>query len=95
MIIWYAIQKWGKEGMLKRAKNCLENAAFLRDKLNEIGISAWSNPNALTVVFPKPCVHICKKWQLATENEIAHVICMPGITKEKLMEFVDDLKMSK
>jgi hypothetical protein len=32
---------------------------------------------------------------LATENEIAHVICMPGITKEKLMEFVDDLMISK
>ena len=92
MILWYAIQKWGREGMLKRAKTSLENAAFLREKLNEIGIAAWSNPNALTVVFPKPTVQMCKKWQLATENEIAHVICMPGITQEKLLEFVDDLK---
>jgi histidine decarboxylase len=60
--------------------------------LNEIDIKALSNPNALTVVFPKPPAHICTKWQLATENDIAHVICMPGLTKEKLGEFVDDLK---
>ena len=92
LILWYSIQKWGKEGLLQRAKTSLENAAYLRDRLNEIDIKAWSNPNALTVVFPKPPAEICTKWQLATENDIAHVICMPGLTKEKLGEFVDDLK---
>ncbi|MEY4660956.1 MAG: hypothetical protein RLZZ42_908 [Bacteroidota bacterium] len=91
LILWYAINKWGKEGMLKRAMTCLENAAHLRVRLNSMGIKAWSNPNAFTVVLPKPAAEICKKWQLATDNDIAHVICMPGVTREMLDEFADDM----
>jgi len=91
LIIWYSIQKWGEEGLLKRAQACIKNAHYLAEELNQIGIKAWYNQNAFTVVFPKPSPALCKKWQLATENEIAHIICMPGITKEKLDEFVADL----
>jgi histidine decarboxylase len=92
LILWFAIVKWGKEGMLKRAMTSLENAAHLRVQLNSIGIKAWSNPNAFTVVMPKPTEAICKKWQLATDNDIAHVICMPGVTREMLDKFVEDMK---
>jgi histidine decarboxylase len=95
LILWYAIKKWGKEGLLKRAEDCLENARHLRNNLNLIGVEAWSNKNALTVVFPKPSESICKKWQLATDSEIAHVICMPGITKERLDAFVEDMGKAK
>lgn len=92
LILWYAIKKLGKEGLLKRAKDCIENANYLRDQLNKLNIKAWSNPHSFTVVFPKPSSEICKKWQLATDAEIAHVICMPGITKEKLDEFILDIQ---
>jgi len=92
LIVWYAIKKWGREGMLARTMSSLENAAHLRVHLNAIGVKAWSNPNALTVVMPKPAEEICKKWQLATDNDIAHVICMPGISREKLDEFIEDIK---
>lgn len=94
LIFWYSIKKWGKEGLLKRALDSLENAAYLQKKLNDIGVKAWSNPHALTVVFPKPSVEIIKKWQLATDGNIAHVICMPGISKDTLDQFVSDLKAS-
>jgi histidine decarboxylase len=77
---------------LQRAKSCVENAAYLRVELNAIGINAWSNPQALTVVFPKPAEAICKKWQLATDADIAHVICMPGVTREQLDDFVKDIR---
>jgi histidine decarboxylase len=95
LIVWYAIQKWGREGMLARTMTSLENAAHLRVHLNAIGVKAWSNPNALTVVMPRPSNEICKKWQLATDNDIAHVICMPGISREKLDEFIEDMKLSQ
>lgn len=94
LIMWYAIKKWGKEGMLQRAMACLENAAYLQDNLNTIGVKAWSNPNALTVVMPKPPEFICKKWQLATDNEIAHIICMPGVSRNKLDAFIKDMKQA-
>lgn len=92
LAIWYAVMKWGKEGMLKRAETCLENAAFLVQALNEIDIAAWSNPTAFTVVFPKAPPTICKKWQLASDNDISHVICMPGVTRAMLVQFVADMK---
>jgi histidine decarboxylase len=94
LILWYAIQKWGREGMLQRTMTCLENAAHLRVHLNAIGVKAWSNPNALTVVMPKPPESICKKWQLATDNDIAHVICMPGVSRATLDAFVEDMKQA-
>ncbi|MEY3351063.1 MAG: hypothetical protein RIQ50_1174, partial [Bacteroidota bacterium] len=36
----------------------------------------------------------CKKWQLASDNDISHVICMPGVTRKMLDEFVLDMKKS-
>ena len=91
LIVWYLLKKLGKEGMLKRAHECLDNAMYLREQLTSIGIKAWSNPNALTVVFPKPKPEIVKKWQLATDGDIAHVICMPGVDRAKLDLFIADM----
>lgn len=93
LALWYAVMKWGKEGMLKRAETCLDNARFLRDGLNAIGVKAWSNPTAFTVVFPRAPAAICKKWQLASDNDISHVICMPGVTKEMLSQFIEDMQI--
>lgn len=92
LIIWYLLNKLGKEGMLKRAHESLANAVYLKEQLISIGIKAWSNPNSLTVVFPKPSMDIVKKWQLATDADIAHVICMPGIDRPKLDLFIADMK---
>lgn len=92
LALWYFIQKSGKEGIAKRAETCLENANYLRNALNEIGVKAWSNENALTVVFPRATDEICKKWQLASDNEISHAICMPGVTRQILEAFVNDMK---
>lgn len=92
LILWKAVHSMGKKGLLKRAKQCLEMATYLREQLQSIRVSAWSNPHALTVVFPRPSDALCKKWQLASDGEIAHVICMPGMNKEQLDFFVEDMK---
>jgi histidine decarboxylase len=36
-----------------------------------------------------------RKWQLACEGEIAHVVVMPNIDIDKLEEFVADLVQSR
>lgn len=92
VFLWYAINKFGVEGFKKRALNCLEVAKYTKEELNKIGIEAWSNESAITVVLPKPKEEICVKWQLASEGDWAHVICMPGVTKEKIDKFIKDLK---
>lgn len=91
VFLWYAIKQLGIEGLKQRALECLDVAAYAVEQLNQIGIEAWRNPSALTVVFPQPAVAICVKWQLATANGQSHIICMPGITKEKIDKFILDL----
>lgn len=91
VFLWYAIHKMGREGLKKRAEVCLEVAQYAEKKMQEKGIAAWRNKDAITVVFPKPTQEICVKWQLASEGGNSHIICMPGITKEKIDEFLKDL----
>lgn len=95
LFLWYAIKKFGKEGLKKRALESMELATYTTSKLKEMGIMAWHNDNAITVIFPKPSDEICTKWQLATENGLSHILCMPGVTKENIDEFLKDLKNAK
>jgi len=46
----------------------------------------------LTIVFPELPASLRIKWQLASENGFTHIICMPGVGKEKIDEFVDEIK---
>ncbi len=78
--------------MKKRAIASLELAEYTVTKLKELGIAAWRNENAITVIFPKPSDEICVKWQLASDSGLSHIICMPGVTKAHIDEFLVDLK---
>ncbi|AFD07116.1 histidine decarboxylase [Solitalea canadensis] len=91
IFLWYAIKKLGKEGLKHRALTCLALAGYAIDQLQAIGVKAWRNPDALTIVFPKPSIKLRNRWQIATENEWSHIICMPGITKYQIDEFVAEL----
>lgn len=92
LFLWYALKNLNVEGLRNRYLKSLEVAAYCEKRLNEIGVKAWRNPNALTVVFPKTTQAIKTKWQLATEGDIAHIICMPNVTKEQIDLFIDDMK---
>jgi histidine decarboxylase len=91
IFLWYAIKKQGRGGLLIRALECLSMAAYAQHKLVEGGINAWRNEKALTVVFPKPSESLCRKWQLACDEAQAHMVCMPGISKEMIDTLIDDL----
>ncbi|MTI31341.1 histidine decarboxylase [Xanthovirga aplysinae] len=91
LILWYVLKKQGIEGLKKRYQHSLEVAKYCEKRLNEIGIKAWRNPNAITVVLPKTPDQIKDKWQLATEGDISHVICMPNVTKDQIDDFILDL----
>jgi len=91
VFLWYAIKKLGREGLLSRAVESLNLAQYLVEKFHEIGIHAFRNQNAITVVFPQPASSVCQKWQIASEGGYSHIICMPGITKDKIDAFIIDL----
>lgn len=95
LFLWYAIKTMGIEGLKKRYLHSLEMAQYCKSKLVNLGIEAWTNKGAITVVFPKISDEIKNKWQLATEEDVTHIICMPNVTKEQINEFVRDLEKEK
>jgi len=92
MVMWYAINKWGKEGLAKRALHSVATAEYAEEKLKELGVEAWRNPNAITVVFPEISEDLKEKYQLATANGITHLICMPNVERHHIDAFINDLK---
>lgn len=92
LILWHRLQTLGAEGLRRRAMRSLELAAYAEDRLRSAGVQAWRNPSAITVVFPKIAESVRAKWQLATQGNISHLIVMPGITKEQIDAFVEDVR---
>ncbi|KAB0644976.1 histidine decarboxylase [Burkholderia latens] len=95
ILLWYAIRALGYEGLRQRMLECQNVAAYAVQALNSIGVRAWRNPGALTVVFPKVASSTVKaRWQLATDDDVSHLIAMPGTTMQHIDAFVDQLEAS-
>ncbi|GIQ57693.1 histidine decarboxylase [Flavobacterium collinsii] len=92
LFLWFALKKLGIEGLKKRYLHSLEVAEYCEQRLKNMGIAAWRNPNSITVVFPKITEEVKSKWQLATEGDISHIICMPNVTKEQIDLFINDVE---
>ena len=88
LILWYAIQRWGKEGFAQQVAGCLENAEYAVRRFRENGVEAWRNPHAITVVLPRPAEAVVSRWQIAVQEEIGHMIVMPHVSKSLIDEFV-------
>lgn len=72
--------------------HCMETARYLRDELTRVGFTARLNDLSSTVVFERPLDDaLIKRWQLACETDIAHVVVMPNVTKEKIDKFLEEL----
>jgi histidine decarboxylase len=94
LLLWYAIRSLGREGLRRRTADALAVAAYAEQRLQEVGLAAWRNPQALTVVFPKPPAAVCDKWQLATAGGASHIICMPHVRREQIDALVADIRQA-
>lgn len=92
LFLWYTIKKLGIEGLKARAEHSLKIAAYTEHRLKSLGLHAWRNPNAITVVFPEPAAAIRQKWQLASEQGMSHIICMPNVTKAQIDEVIAEIE---
>ena len=73
-------------------RHCMETAQYLRDKITEAGLTCRLNDLSCTVVLERPMDDkFIKRWQLACEEDIAHVVVMPNVTKTKIDKFVEEL----
>lgn len=96
LFLWYTLRKRGARGILADVEKCFTNARYLRDKMSSHRISCMLNDLSTTVVFERPDdVELIKRWQLACEGDIAHVVVMPNVTIEKVDAFVADLVASR
>jgi histidine decarboxylase len=92
LLLWYAIRALGIEGLQQRIEKSLATAAYAEQRFQDLGIAAWRNPQALTVVFPQPPPAVCDKWQLATAGGSSHIICMPHVRREQIDELIGDIE---
>ncbi|XP_040998802.1 serine decarboxylase-like [Juglans microcarpa x Juglans regia] len=96
IFLWYTLNKKGYKGFKKEVQICLRNAHYLKDRLHAAGISAMLNEHSNTVVFERPLdENFVRKWQLACQGNIAHVVVMPNVTIEKLDDFFDELVVKR
>jgi histidine decarboxylase len=93
LFMWYALVKKGMNGISTDIKGCIENAEYMRDLLINSNINhVLLNKHSCTVVFQKPSSEeFIKKWQLACDGQLCHVVVMPNVSKEKIQEFVEAL----
>jgi histidine decarboxylase len=90
LLLWYAIQTRSQQ-FHREVATCLQNARYLRDRLLELDYHPLLNDFSTTVVFDKPDIELCRKWQLATEGNIAHIVVMQHISTQKIDQFIDNL----
>lgn len=95
LILWHAIKEERREGLDKRAKDCIDKAIEAEKRFRKNGIPAWRNPNSITVVFPKPSRKIWSKWCLANSGEWAHIVTTKHVSLEKIDELIKDLVLEK
>ncbi|NLR58093.1 histidine decarboxylase [Chitinophaga polysaccharea] len=91
LFLWYALKCMGVAGLEERARHSLAVAAYAVERLNEHGIAAWRNQDAITVVFPDPPAAVRQRWQLAAENGWSHLVCMPNVTQQQVDAFIATL----
>ncbi|WP_157380407.1 histidine decarboxylase [Burkholderia ubonensis] len=77
LVLWYAIRSLGKDGIRKRMEVCGDIASQATHLMNTLGIPAWKNPGAITVVFPAVSASLEKKWQIMTAD-VSQIIVTPG-----------------
>jgi histidine decarboxylase len=96
IFLWYALQKRGIIGLQNEVHKCMMNARYLHGKLRDAGIGTMLNEYSNTVVFEKPLdFEFIRKWNLAYQGNIAHVVVMQHVTIEMLDSFVDEFTQKR
>ena len=95
LFMWHALRRKGVQGITREVRACLDTAGYLRDQLRINGITCRLNDLSSTVVLERPADEaFVRRWQLACEEDIAHVVVMPNVTREKVDVFVAEVVAS-
>ena len=92
LFLWYAIKRHGLEGFRSMVKQCHEMADYAIEAMKRIGVNAWRNKHANTVIFPRPSKEVLDRWQIAVHRDTGHIITMPHVTKEIVDRLISDMR---
>jgi histidine decarboxylase len=95
LYMWYSLRKKGLRGIKQNVEQCLNVARYLKDRLLSENVRSCLNDLSTTVVLERPLDEVfVQRWQLACEEDIAHVVVMPNVTEAKVDQFVAELMAS-
>lgn len=95
---WWKVKKTGLEGYQKQAREVLENAEYLKSRLDQIGYRSWLGSFSNTVYFKRPSKWVMDKWRLAPDADerlggpLAHDVVMQHEDRASIDAFVADLQ---
>lgn len=92
LFLWYAIKTRGRVGFERMIAGCLRMADYAIARFKDIGIRAWRNPDSITVVFPRPAPALVEQWQLAVQDDIAHIVTMPHVDERRIDGLMESLR---
>ncbi len=93
LLLWYEIKCAQRAKFEEVIKDCIDKAGYAVKKFNERGIKAWRNKNSIIVVFPRPSEKLIRKWQLAVEGKISHLITLPQVSHKIIDQFVSQIAL--
>ena len=94
---WWLTKSIGHTGWTYQAAKLLAQRDYLKQQLDSIGWPNWVNEYSNTVFFRRPSQRVISKYTLAQGyddcfgGELAHVVVMQHVSKEKIDMFIADL----
>ena len=88
LFLWYELNFIREGKFEKLVDDCIQRAGYAVNQFAMFGIEAWRNKNSIIVVFPRPSDKTIKKWQLAVEGDIAHMITLPHVPHKVIDQLV-------
>ena len=91
LVLWMLIRRLGRDGMADLAQDAFALAAETTEQMSRAGIPVSRHPYGCILVFPKPDDGLARRWHLSTRGEFAHLVTLPGVTRDMIQTFISQL----
>lgn len=93
LLVWEAVKRLGLQGFKELTEYTFALTHQIEKRLVDANISFKRQPHSNVIAFKKPSPSLCRKWQLSTKGDLAHMIPLPGVTMGMVNAFIDELKI--
>lgn len=92
--VWMILNRYGRSGWTEKIQNLLGMTDHLSETLDQMQIEYFREPGMNIVAFDKRVIddQLRKQYNIVTDGEHAKIVVMPHVTREKMNEFIKELK---